>query len=305
MAEESKILNSGALMNQNLDVLRQSFCRPAVAADKETSDLFPLEKGCEQGKALLAKAPKRHFYLQEFSPYGLHQTYRDEASGLDLPVFSVFDLEGKNQAAFEITTDSITPVAEAKSLPSYLPWTVTQSSVRQINESRTRHERGLVRISLILGIFPALAYFFSGNPTLPGFAEAGILVGGWATGAFLIQLLGLLVLDRIRPWKKLSLTGEFDGLLPKETRQKARIAQHYFDHLYIIIDQQHRWKSMLLPDPKPRALDPLLVGEQAQGRSRKFFLIDQFDLTEAEQYLADEFAFKTEEALATDSRGDS
>ena len=35
-------------MNQNLDVLRQSFCRPAVAADKETSDLFPLEKGCER-----------------------------------------------------------------------------------------------------------------------------------------------------------------------------------------------------------------------------------------------------------------
>jgi hypothetical protein len=305
MAKESKILNSGAPMNQNLDVLRQSFCRPAVVADKETSDLFPLEKGCEQGKALLAKAPKRQFYLQEFSPYGLHQTYRDEASGLDLPVFSVFDLEGKNQAAFEITTDSITPVAEAKSLPSYLPWTATQSSVRQINESRTRQERGLVRISLIFGIFPALAYFFSGNPTLPGFAEAGILVGGWATGAFLIQLLGLLVLDRIRPWKKLILTGEFDGLLPKETRQKARIAQHYFDHLYVIIDQQHRWKSTFLPDPKPRALDPLLVGEQAKGRSRKFFLIDQFDLTEAEQYLADEFAFKTEEALATDSRGDS
>ena len=134
------------------------------------------------------------------SPYGLHQTYRDESSGLDLPVFSVFDLAGKNQAAFEITTDSITPIAEAKSLPSYLPWTATQSSVSQINESRTRRERGLVRISLILGIFPALAYFFSGNPTLPrAFAEAGILVGGWAAGAFLIQLLGLLVLDRICP----------------------------------------------------------------------------------------------------------
>jgi hypothetical protein len=42
-------------------------------------------------------------------------------------------------------------------------------------------------------------------------------------------------------------------------------------------------------------LDPLLVGELSQGRSRKFYLIDQFDLTEAEQYLADEFAVKSEE----------
>jgi hypothetical protein len=37
-------------------------------------------------------------------------------------------------------------------------------------------------------------------------------------------------------------------------------------------------------------LDPLLIGEVKQGRRRKFFVIHQFDLTEAEQYLADEFA---------------
>jgi hypothetical protein len=48
----------------------------------------------------------------------------------------------------------------------------------------------------------------------------------------------------------------------------------------------------MLPDPRPRALDPLLIGELKQGRRRQFFLIHQFDLTEAEQYLADEFATK-------------
>ncbi len=76
------------------------------------------------------------------------------------------------------------------------------------------------------------------------------------------------------------------------TREKARAAKDHFDGLYLVVDQQQRWKSSLLPDPRPRALDPLLIGELKQGRCRKFFLIHQFDLTEAEQYLADEFATK-------------
>ena len=76
----------------------------------------------------------------------------------------------------------------------------------------------------------------------------------------------------------------------KEAREKSRAAKDHFDNLYLIVDQQHRWKSVLLPDPMPRILDPLLIGELKQGRGRKYYLIHQFDLTEAEQYLADEFA---------------
>jgi hypothetical protein len=277
-------------MNQNLNLLRQNYCRPAIATGKGTYYLFPLELGCEQGKALLAKVPKTLLHLQEFRPYGLHQTYRDEATGLELPVFAVFDLEGKHQLAFEITTDSISTTVEPRSLPSYIPFQTTQASVREINTGRIKGERAAIRISVILGIFPALAYFFSGITTMPGVEEAGILVGGWVLGAFLAYGLSLFVLDRLCPWKKLVLTAEFDGILPKEAREKARAAKNHFDHLYVIVDQQSRWKSTLLPDPRPRALDPLLIGDLKQGRCRKFFLIDQFDLTEAEQYLTDEFA---------------
>jgi hypothetical protein len=282
-------------MNQNLDLLRQKYCRPAVATGRATNSLFPLEKKCEQGRTLLAKAPKTLLQLQEFSPYGLHQTYRDEAAGLELPVFAVFDLEGDHQLTFEITTDSIAPATVPKSLPSYIPFQTAQASVRKINKVRLRSERAVGRISVILGIVPVLAYFFSGVTALPSMVEAGILVGGWLVASFLSYVLGLSLLDRICPWKKLVMTAEFDGILPKQTREKAVAAKSHFDRLYVIIDQQHRWKSALLPDPRPRALDPLLVGELSQGRSRKFFLIDQFDLTEAEQYLADEFAVKSED----------
>ena len=127
---------------------------------------------------------------------------------------------------------------------------------------------------------------------MAGAAVPCVLVGGWLLGALLAYILSLFVLDRLCPWKKLVITAEFNGILPKEAREKARAAKDHFDNLYLIVDQQHHWKSALLPDPMPRALDPLLIGELEQGDRRKFFLIYKFDLTEAEQYLADEFATK-------------
>jgi hypothetical protein len=113
-----------------------------------------------------------------------------------------------------------------------------------------------------------------------------------------LYLLSLLVLNRVCPWKKLVITAEFNGILPIEAREKARAAKDHFDNLYLIVDQQHRWKSVLLSDPRPRVLDPLLVGELKQGNVSKYYLIHQFDLTEAEQYLADEFATRPDGAFA-------
>ena len=282
-------------MNQNLDLLRQISCRPAIANGKGTHDLFPLERACDQGRALLAKAPKTLLQLQDFSPYGLHRTYRDERTGLELPVFAVFDLEGEHRLSFEITTDSISTTAESGSLPSYIPFQTTQASVREINKERERAERAITRMSVILGIIPALVCFFSGIASVPSVAVAGLVMGGWVMGAFLTFVPSLFVLNRLCPWKKLVLSAEFDGILPKGMREKAYAAKSHFDHLYLVVDQEHRWKSTLLPDPRPRALDPLLIAELKQGRRRKFFLIDQFDLTGAEQYLADEFASKSDE----------
>ena len=282
-------------MSQNLNMLRQKYCRPASFTGKRTDHLFPLEEECEQGKALLAKAPKTLLHLQEFDPYGLQQTYRDEATGAELPVFAVFDLEGSHRLTFEITTDSLPTTDQPKSLPEHVPLHKTQAFVRKINDRRMNSERALTRLAVILGFFPVLSLLLSHTTAIVGAAVPYVLVGGWALGTFLAYLLGLFVLNRLLPWKKLVITAEFNGLLPKEAREKARAAKDHFDNLYLIVDQQYRWKSALLPDPRPRALDPLLIGELKQGRGRKFYLIHQFDLTEAEQYLADEFATKPDE----------
>jgi len=41
-----------------------------------------------------------------------------------------------------------------------------------------------------------------------------------------------------------------------------------------------------------------LIGELKQSRGRKFYAIYQFDLSDAEQYLADEFATKPDGPFA-------
>jgi hypothetical protein len=276
-------------VSHNLDLLRQNYCQPVTVSGKATHCLFPLEKECDQGKAMLAKAPVPLLYLQEFSPCGLQQTYRDEATGAELPVFAVFNLEGTHQCNFEITTDSVARTGESDSLIGYIPFERTQAFVRKINERRMWAERTWSRVSLILGVLPALAYLCYHITAITRTIALDIFEGS-ALGTFLAYILSLFVLDRLCPWQKLIITAEFSGILPKEAREKARAAKDHFDNLYLIVDQQKRWKSALLPAPGPRALDPLLIGELKQGRRSKFFLIHQFDLTEAEQYLTDEFA---------------
>jgi hypothetical protein len=275
-------------MSQNLNLLRQNHCRPATVAGK--TSLFRLEKECDQGKTLLAKAPATLLELQQFDPYGLLQTYQDEATGAELPLFAVFDLEGDHQRAFEITTQSVPAAADSGGLPGYIPLQKTQAFVRKINERRMKVERAVPRISLILGSLPPLIYLCSPLAATAGANGPWILVMGWALSLVLAYLLSLHLLDRLCPWKKLIIHAEFDGILPKDVREKARAAKDHFDNLYLVVDQQRRWKSEFLPDPRPFTLDPLLIGELKQGRRRRFYVIDQFDLTDAERYLADEFA---------------
>jgi len=275
-------------MSQKLTLLRQNYSRP-VAVDGPP-DFFPLERESEQGKAVLAKKPNRVQQLQRFNPHGLLQTYRDGQTDAELPVFAVFNLEGSNRLTAEVTMTSISIDAEPGDLSSFLPLERAQAFVKKINATRMRAEQIALRTCAIAGIVGLLVFFLSHDPGVKTVALPFLVIGVWSLGAFLSYLVAEFVLNRIYPWKKLILTAEFDGILPKSTREIALAAKHRFTNLYLIVDQQKRWQSTLLRDPVPRALDPLLIGEIKKGDHRRFFLLDQFDLTAAEQYLADEFA---------------
>ena len=279
-------------MSTNLNLLRENYCRPAIIKEKTDKNLFPLEKSTHEGKTVVAKSPWKTLRYLKFDPSGLSQTYRDQTTGAELPVFAVFNLEGDHHLAYEITTDSVPTAARPKSLPAYIRFQRTQASVIKMNERRMKAQRAVTQISVIVGIFPVLTYLFTHLTATDGVAVPYVLLGGCLVSALLAYLLGLSVLDWLLPWKKIVISAEFNGILPREAREKARAAKGHFDNLYLIVDQEHRWKSAFLADPKPRALDPLLVGELKQCRRCKFFVIHQFDLSEAEQYLADEFVTK-------------
>src|SRR5580693_869074 len=162
-------------MSDNLNLLRQNYCRPATVTGKTAHYLFPLEQECDQGKTFLAKAPVTLLHLQEFDPSGLEQTYRDEATGAELPVFAVFDLEGDHQFTIEITTDSVPTTAQPNSLPSYIPFQKTQAFVRKINERRMKAERAVAPLAVILGIFTGSVCLFSQTTLKAGAAIPYVL----------------------------------------------------------------------------------------------------------------------------------
>ncbi|MBV8102064.1 MAG: hypothetical protein JOZ31_23200 [Verrucomicrobia bacterium] len=277
-------------MSEKLTLLRHNYCR-SVEVDGPP-DFFPLERESAQGKAVLEKNPTRVQQLQRFNPHGLLQTYRDEQTGAELPVFVVFNLEGSNRLNAEVTMTSVSTGAEPGELASFLPLERAQTFVRNINAARMRGERFALWASAIAGVAGLLAFFLSHNPGVTPTALPFLVIGVWSLSAFLAYLVAEFLLNRIYPWKKLILSAEFDGILPASTREIAVTAKRRFSNLYLIVDQQKRWQSTLLRDPVPRALDPLLIGELKKGSRRRFFLLDQFDLTAAEQYLADEFATK-------------
>jgi hypothetical protein len=152
--------------------------------------------------------------------------------------------------------------------------------------------RGLRQLDNLEGILLLLGTKFTPTLTFDTFFFA---FGAFITALCMFHLVTFGIVGNLFPVKKLFLTATFDGILPKETRQKAIHARGHFDNLYLVVDQQNRWKSELLPLPASALLDPLLIGEK-RGRFRScYFLIDQFDLTKAEDYLIAEFLINPEE----------
>jgi hypothetical protein len=277
-------------MNDNINLLRQNYCRPAAVRGNTINHLFPLEKESAEGSAFAAKAPETLLELQEFDPAGLEQTYRDESTGANLPRYTFFDLESTGKVDFEITVDSVPGTPDPGSLLAHMPFKKAQAFVKELNKPRMKAEQIVPVSAIILGMVPAIAYAFCHLSAMPSSMGPSMVLGGCATGAILAYIVSVSILNWLCPWKKLVISAEFNGILPKAARERARAAKEHFDKLYVIVDQQHCWKSALLPYRRARVLDPLLIGELTRAYQRKFYLIDQFNLTAAEQYLADEFA---------------
>jgi hypothetical protein len=288
-------------MSDNLTLLKEQHCRPAGLRDRADKGLFPLERQTEAARRLRSQATGQRRPYLELDPAGLKRTYRDAPSGLPLPVFAVFNLEGSPQLHAYIGAVRRTSYGAGLSLANHLPFEQTQQHLKGLNRRNLQAWRvALGAWGLLAGAVGLAALLGPGAAAL-GAAAAG--PGGWAAlaqGALLFGasfgatlLVGLLLsagcINRLFPPQTLSLSASFEGLLPAATRAKALRARAHFDQLYLVVDQQGRWQSALLPVPASVLLDPLLVGEKREHFRSRYYLIDQFDLTQAEDYLASEF----------------
>jgi hypothetical protein len=277
--------------------------------EKTDESLFPLEKSTHEGKTVVAKSPWKTLRYLKFDPSGLRQTYRDQTTGAELPVFAVFNLEGSSELRADIGMDRTTVFDASLNLANHLPFGeaqkflegVNQKALRTLSIARAWYRRvGLLAafvVALIVAAYlvphPA-ARLPQGTPTLT-FDIFFFAFGAFITALCMFHLVTFGIVGNLFPVKKLFLTATFDGILPKETRRKATQARGHFDNLYLVVDQRNRWKSELLPVPASALLDPLLIGEKRERSRSSYFLIDQFDLTKAEDYLIAEFLINPEE----------
>ena len=291
-------------MSNNLTLLRKNYCRPANRVEKADKDLFPLERNTEQARTILRKAPCKSLPYLEFDPSGLRQTYRDEKTGAELPVFAVFNLEGDHQLHAYVGAKRKTSYGAALKLANHLPFDKAHKFLGSLNQRNLKAWRVATLCCLLLATLAAIAAALRGWPELlndPALssspqpvADAIFRVSLLSGAAFFATLLlgflmGAALVNKCFPPKTLWLTATFDGILPKETRQRALQARELFDQLYLVVDQQRRWESELLPVPASALLDPLLIGEKREHFRSRYYLIDQFKLTKAEDYLAAEF----------------
>jgi hypothetical protein len=303
-------------MSDNLTLLRTQHCRPAGRPDPADKGLFALERQTEAARRLRSPAPEARRPYLELDPAGLKRTYRDGHTGLPLPVFAVFNLEGSPQLHAYIGAVRRTRYGAGLSLANHLPFEQTQQHLKALNGPNLRAWRvalgawgllaGGVALAALLGPggAAALATAAAGPGGALGALGSGALLAGASFGATLLVGLRLSagLINRACPPQTLSLSASFEGLLPAATRAKALRARAHFDQLYLVVDQQARWQSALLPVPASVLLDPLLVGEKREHFRSRYYLLDQFELTQAEDYLASEFLWEPPAPRAAEDR---
>jgi len=78
------------------------------------------------------------------------------------------------------------------------------------------------------------------------------------------------------------LRTSFTGMIPNETRERiAKWKETFPDEIYIVNEASWRFESL----PRPLFGDPLVIG----AKSGRYYLIDVFDPTTLESYIAKEF----------------
>jgi hypothetical protein len=244
-----------------------------LRATTETNDrLFALERNGAAGNAISsALRASSDLKYPEFMPEGLSQTYRDQKTGLELPLFGVFPLNSESATiSYEIQAKpaegplvKFHPVLNTLKCFSDLRQYLVPNSVVQSVFQRGDKKILMQSIAVGVGFMAVAAVMLTVLSINPKNNVAILEILPWVLLASIaIALVIGAILSDERDRISLRLTASFDGLLPQEIRKKAREAANEFDDLFLITDQRDRWVCEILPTPRPPNPDPLLIGSR-------------------------------------------
>jgi len=111
----------------------------------------------------------------------------------------------------------------------------------------------------------------------------------------MFHLVTFGIVGNLFPVKKLFLTATFDGISRKKPGRRPSTPEATSIIFTWSLTNRTAGRANCFPSPTSALLDPLLIGEneKREGSRSSYFLIDQFDLTKAEDYLIAEFLIKS------------
>ena len=139
----------------------------------------------------------------------------------------------------------------------------------------------------IFGVFPATSFNCKLTITLSSNGIFTSLAGGGLpkiiSDGYRVGLKGKKLHDR---WKQYELRARFVGLLPQKTKEKITALRGAGISTYIVAETRWDMKNAKLPNP-----DPLIIAIH----DSKVYLVDVFDASIAENYVAHEFTTDPDE----------
>ena len=170
---------------------------------------------------MVAKSPWKTLRYLKFDPSGLSQTYREQTTGAELPVFAVFNLEGSSELRADIGMDRKPVIDASLNLANYLPFDGAQKFLEGVNQKALRTldiaRAWYARVGLLSAFVAALivvAYLvlhpaapLAQETPNPAFGIFFFAVIGYITALCIVHVVIFRIVGDLFPVKKLSTHG--------------------------------------------------------------------------------------------------
>lgn len=301
-----------------LDELAEKYTKDNIVIEEiDISNLLPLEITQEiiehNEKAKKSLNNKHNFKV--FDINGLSKSYYDKEHKRHLPVFALFNIkksdfsinstrqyrsndDDKWKSGITICNESVNTDYRGNNVYSKEIMNIYDKIIKKnpmpVNSYGEIIGMGVVGLAaswlLILMIYNLTPVFTTtaGDHIIFGLISAAI---GFSTSAFFYSLQKYKDFWRSNMTYECGMSVKFGGVIPDSTKKIIKDNVDNFHGIFIVSDVQNRWKVNEKVTKLPINRDPLVIGYSKS--LEMYFLLDKFDITPTEEYLAREFSVKS------------